>query len=69
MTFKNQAGIGVFQNYGARSTGQSAGIEDQDGSLIRVSVVLTGSMLNDGFIPPVVLPKGALFKRADLRVD
>lgn len=69
MTFKNQAGIGVYQNYGARSTGQTAGIEDQDGSLIRVSVTLTGSMLNDGFIPPVVLPKGALFKRADLRVD
>ena len=69
MTFKNQAGIGVFQNYGPRSTGQTAGIEDQDGSLIRVSVTLTGSMLNDGFIPPVVLPKGALFKRADLRVD
>lgn len=69
MTFKNNAGIGVFANYGARSTGNAVGIEDQDGSLIRLSVTLTGTMLNDGFVPPVVLPKGALFKRADLRVD
>jgi hypothetical protein len=69
MTFKNQAGIGVYQNYGARTTGNAVGIEDQDGSLIRLSVNLTGQMLNDGFVPPVVLPKGALLKRADLRVD
>lgn len=69
MTFKNNAGIGVFANYGSRNTGNSVGIEDQDGSLIRLSVTLTGEMLNNNFVPPVVLPKGALFKRADLRVD
>jgi hypothetical protein len=69
MTFKNQAGIGVYNNYGARTTGNAVGIEDQDGSLIRLSINLTGQMLNDGFVPPVVLPKGALLKRADLRVD
>jgi hypothetical protein len=69
MTFKNQAGIGVFQNYGPRTTGNVVGIEDQDGSIYRLSVVLTGNSLNDGFLPPVVLPKGALLKRADLRVD
>lgn len=69
MTFKNQAGIGVFQNYGARTTGNAVGVEDSDGSLFRLSINLTGSMLNDGFIPPVVVPKGALFKAAQLRVD
>jgi len=69
MTFKNNAGIGVFNNYGKRDTGNAVGIEDSDGSLFRLSINLTGSMLNDGFVPPVVVPKGALFKGAQLRVD
>lgn len=69
MTFKNNAGIGVYANYGQRTTGNAVGLEDQDGSLVRLSVNLTGQMLIDGFVPPVVLPKGALLKRADLRVD
>lgn len=69
MTFKNNAGIGVFQNYGKRDTGNAVGVEDSDGSIFRLSINLTGSMLNDGFVPPVVVPKGALFKAAQLRVD
>lgn len=69
MAFKNNAGIGVYASYGARDTGHSAGVEDSDGSLKRLSIQLTGTQLNDGFIPPVVIPKGAQFKRAMLRVD
>lgn len=69
MAFKNNAGIGVFQNYGARATGNAAGLEKGEGSTFLLSISLTGTMLNDGFIPPVVVPKGAQFKSAQLRVD
>lgn len=69
MTFKNNAGIGVFQNYGKRDTGNAVGLEQGTDSGFRLSVNLTGQMLNDGFVPPVVVPKGALFRSATLRVD
>lgn len=69
MTFKNQAGLGVNNHYGARDTGGSAGIEDQDGSSFALSLQITGNSLNDSFVPPVVVPKGALLRRAVLRVD
>lgn len=69
MTFKNQAGIGVSQNYGTRNTGSTVGLEDSDGSIFRLSVNLTGSTLNDLFLPPVVVPKGAKFRKYELRVD
>lgn len=69
MGFKNQAGIGVSNYYGARDTGGSAGIETGDGSEFILSVSLTGASINDGFVPPVTLPKGALLKGATLRVD
>ena len=69
MPFANQAGLGVSNYYGARNTGGTVGIEDQDGSILVLSVNLTGDMLNGTFVPPVVVPKGALFRRAVLRVD
>lgn len=69
MTFKNNAGIGVFQNYGKRDTGNAVGLEQGTNSGFRLSVNLTGQMLNDGFVPLVVVPKGALFRSATLRVD
>ena len=69
MGFKNQAGLGVNNYYGARDTGGAAGIEDQDGSSLVFSISLTGNSLNDGYVPPVVIPKGALLRRAALRVD
>lgn len=69
MPFANQAGLGVNNYYGARNTGGSVGVEDQDGSSLVVSVNITGDMLNGSYLPPVVLPKGALFRRAALRVD
>ena len=69
MPFENSAGIAVSNFYGARSTGNSVGVETSDSSQHRLSVSITGEMLNGTFIPPVVVPKGARFVGALLRVD
>lgn len=69
MGFENSAGIGVFNHYGVRSTGGSIGVESTSGSEITMTVHLTGDMLNSTFMPPVVVPKGALLKYAYLVVD
>ena len=69
MAYENKSGLGVNNFYGARDTGYSVGVEDQDGSIWRLSINMTPASINGGFIPPVVLPKGALFQRASLRVD
>lgn len=69
MTFLNQAGIGVYNNYGTRDTGNSVGLEHGEDSLHRLSIAFDSVSLNGGFLPPVVVPKGALFRSAHLRVD
>lgn len=69
MPFENSAGIQVSNYYGARETGGSVGVERSQDSLHRLSVALTGAMLNGSFVPPVVVPKGARFVSAVLRVD
>jgi len=69
MTFKNQAGLNVNNHYGARDTGGAVGVESTSGSEMTVSVQLTGASINDGYVPPVTIPKGALLKEAVLRVD
>jgi hypothetical protein len=69
MGYKNEAGIGVHNHYGARSTGNAVGLETSNDSVHRLSVQLTGAMLNGTFMPKVVVPKGALFRRATLIVD
>lgn len=69
MAYENTAGLGVFNQYGARSTGGTVGVETSDNSVHLLTVNLTGEMLNGTFIPPLVVPKGALFRRAILRVD
>lgn len=69
MPFENSAGISVSNFYGARSTGNSVGVETSDSSQHRLSVSITGEMLNGTFLPPVVVPKGARFVGALLRVD
>ena len=67
--FDNSAGIGVYNYYGARDTGGSIGVETSDQSVHRLSIAFTGSSLNQGFLPPVVFPKGAHPLRYTLRVD
>lgn len=69
MGFENSAGIGVYNNYGARDTGGSIGVERSQDSIHNLSIAFTGASLASGFLPPVVVPKGAQFKRAVLRVD
>lgn len=69
MGFKNNAGLGVNNYYGARDTGGAVGVEGADGSERTIAVNITGTSLNDGFVPPTLLPKGALLRRAFLRVD
>lgn len=69
MAFENSAGIGVYNHYGQRSTGGTIGSETTDGSTRSYSITLTGESLNSAFMPPVVIPKGALLKSAVLRVD
>lgn len=71
MGYANQAGLGVNNFYGARDTvsGVGVGVETSNDSTSRLSITFSGDSLNDAFMPPVAIPKGALFKRATLRVD
>ena len=69
MAYENTAGIGVNNHYGARTTGNSIGVETSDGSTHFLSISFTGASLNETFMPPVFIPKGALFKGYRLRVD
>lgn len=69
MPFKNEAGLGVNNFYGARDTGGSVGVETTNDSTHRLSINFTGSSLNGSFLPPVVVPKGALFRKATLVVE
>lgn len=71
MPYGNQAGLGVNNFYGARDTvsGTGVGVETTNDSISRLSITFSGDSLNDVYMPPVVIPKGALFRRAVLRVD
>lgn len=72
MGYENTAGLGVNNQYGVRTTGGGVGLEHGEGSTHILRIDLTGDSVNDavgGFMPPVYIPKGALFKSANLRVD
>ena len=69
MPFENSAGLGVNNYFGPRDTGGAVGVEQGESSVKFLTVHLTGDMLNATYLPPVVVPKGAQFKRAMLRVD
>lgn len=72
MGYENTAGLNVSNQYGPRVTGGSIGEEHRYGSNVTLRIDLTGQSIADaiaGFIPPVVLPKGANFNSARLRVD
>lgn len=68
MTFQNSAGLNVNNYYGPRDTGGSAGVERATNSVTRLSFNITGAMLNDGYVPPVNIPKYASFKTAHITV-
>lgn len=72
MGFEKKAGLNVHNHYGVRDTGGAVGVESTSGSTHVLRVDLTGQSINDaiaGFMPKVVVPKGARFKEATLRVD
>lgn len=69
MTFANSAGIGVSNNYGVRTTAQTVGVERSSNSEHQLSITFTGETINNSFLPPVVMPKGALIRGYVLRVD
>lgn len=70
MAHENKAGLGgVHNHYGPRSTGTSVGVETSGGSSNSLSLYFTKETLQDTFIPPVVLPLGAIVKDIYLTVD
>lgn len=70
MPYVNNAGLGVFNQYGARSTGNSVGTDHSQNSVHELNLEITGTSLADSqFIPPYVVPKGVRFTRATLVVD
>ena len=72
MGYENKSGLGVNNFYGVRGTGGGIGLEHGYGTTFTLRVDLTGQSVNDavaGFTPPVVIPKGAKFLTAVLRVD
>lgn len=69
MPYENSAGLGVTNQYGPRQTGGAAGLEHGENSTHTLSIDLTGEMLNSTYAPPIWIPKGALIRRAILRVD
>ena len=69
MPFENSAGIGVNNFYGARDTGGTVGVEQSTDSVHQLSIAMTGESLQSSFLSPFVVPKGAKFLRAVLRVD
>lgn len=72
MGYKNEAGLNVYNHYGVRATGGTVGVERNEGVRWVMKLSLTGQSINDavgGFLPPFVVPKGANFEKATLRVD
>ena len=72
MGYENKSGLGVNNFYGVRGTGGGIGLEHGYGTTFTLRFDLTGQSVNDavaGFTPPVVIPKGAKFLTAVLRVD
>ena len=72
MGYENKAGLNVNNQYGARETGGGVGLEHGEGTTHVLRIDLTGQSIADaiaGFIPPVVIPKGANFDSYKLRVD
>jgi len=69
MSYENKTGIGVFSQYGPRSVGTTAGVQQAENSIGQVSIEFSGTSLQDAFIPPLVVPKGAHFLRYVLSVQ
>ena len=69
MSYENTAGIAVSNQYNARNTGNTVGEQRTIDSEHRLTLEITGETLNSPFLPPYVVPAGARFLQAYLRVD
>lgn len=69
MPFENTAGLGVYNQYGARNTGGAIGVETDKDSVHTMKVEMTDRSLIEGFNSNFVLPRGAKLLRYLLRVD
>lgn len=69
MTYESKSGLNVFNAYGPRDTGGTVGVINDFNAVQEIQVDLTPEFLSGTFVPPVSLPKGALLRRATLRVD
>lgn len=69
MATESKTGLGVAQHYGPRNTGATVGWEQTSDSAHRLSIELTGEGLQNKFLPPIVVPKGATVTAARLYVD
>jgi len=67
--YEAATGINVSNYYGARDTGYSVGTEPNNDGIWQLGVTLTAASIANGFVPPVVIPRGAHFLRYILRVD
>ncbi len=69
MATESKTGLGVAQHYGPRNTGATIGWEQTSDSEHRLSIELTGEGLQNKFLPPIVIPKGATITGARVYVD
>ena len=69
MAFEGNTGLQVATQYGVRDTGVSVGVEHSKDAKHQLSFELTGRGIREGFLPPLVVPKGAVFLKASVYVD
>lgn len=69
MPYEASTGLNVSNQYGQRFSGNSIGQEKSINSVEVLSVSFTGTSLNETFVPPVFLPRGAHVLRYVLRID
>lgn len=69
MAFEANSGLQVVNHYGPRDTGGTVGVETTKTALNVLSFELTGSSLQDEFLPPFVLPQKVQIQRAWVTVD
>lgn len=69
MAFEGNSGLQVANQYGPRVTGNTVGAQTTKTGQNILSLEITSRGLVEGFIPQLVLPKGAKITRALITVD
>lgn len=69
MAFEGNSGLQVANQYGARVTGNTVGVQTTKTGNNILSVELTSKGITEGFVPTLVIPKNAKFYRAWITVN